>query len=144
MKDPGQHGSCRGLAVGSGDDQHFLAAKKFVVQQLRQGTEWDALVENVLEFDIAARHGVADDDQVGTRFEILRVEGLGHGNVELAQKIRHRRIGCGVGAGDVESALLQHARQRGHGGAADADQVNVFFVYVFRNRATSGAKARNP
>ncbi len=82
----------------------------------------------MLQFNVAARHGVADDDQIGARVEILRVEGLRNGNAEVAQEVRHGRIGCGVGAGDVESALLEHARQRGHGGAADADQVNVFFV----------------
>src|SRR5271165_2873663 len=68
---PCQHGGCRGLAMSSGHDQHFLAAKKFVVQQLRQGAERDALVEDVLEFDVAPRHGVADHDQVGLRVEIF-------------------------------------------------------------------------
>ena len=127
VENPRQHRRGCGLAVSSGHDQHFFADEEFVVQQLRQRTEGDALVEEVLEFDVAARHGVADDDQIGARVKILRVERLCHGDAQLAEEIRHGRIGGGVGAGDVESALLQHAGQRGHGGAADADQVNVFF-----------------
>ncbi len=87
VKDPGEHRSCRRLAVRSGDDQYFFAAKEFVVQQLRQRAERDALVEDVLEFDVAARDGIADDDQVGLRFEILRIEGLRHRDAEIAEKI---------------------------------------------------------
>ena len=88
VKDPGQHGCRRGLAVSSGDDQHFLAAQEFVVQQLRQRAERNALVEHVFEFDIAAGHGIADHDQIGPGFEILGVERLRHGNAEVAQENR--------------------------------------------------------
>ena len=72
--------------MSSGDDQHFLAAQKFVVQQLRQRTERNALVEDVFEFDIAARHGIADDDQIGPRIEISGVEWLRHGNVQVSRR----------------------------------------------------------
>src|SRR5579862_1227529 len=84
---PGQHWGCCGLAVCSGYDEDVLPAKEFIVEQLRQGAEWNALVEDVFEFDIAARHSVADHDHVGARLEILRVKRLGYGNVQFTEEI---------------------------------------------------------
>src|SRR5260370_29625103 len=74
MEDPGEHGSGRGLAVSSGDGQHFFAAQEFVMQQLGQRAEIDALVEHVLQFYVAAGHGIADHDQIGARFQISGIK----------------------------------------------------------------------
>jgi len=134
VENPGKHGCGGRLPMSSGDDQHFFAPQEFVVEQLRQRTEWDALVEQVLEFDIAARHSIADHNEIRAGFEILGVEGLRHGNIQLAQKLGHGGVGSGVGAGHSKSALLQHSGQRGHGGAANADEVNVFLVVHIRNQ----------
>jgi hypothetical protein len=126
VKDPREHGSGGRFAVGPGDNKNFFAAEEFVMEQLRQRAEWQAVIQNVFEFDVAARDGVADDDKIGSRIEILRVEGLGDRNVELAEEIRHGRVSRGIGSGDAEATLLEHSSERGHGGSADADQVNVF------------------
>ena len=125
MKNPGEHRSRRGLAVSSSDDQHFFALEKFVMQQLWERAKRNALVENVLEFDITARHGVPDDNKIRTRLQIFRIERLRQRDAEFAQEIGHGRIGGGIGACNVESALLEHACERGHGRAADTDQMNV-------------------
>ena len=96
------------------------------MEQLRERTERDALIENLLQFDVAARDGVANDDQIGTRLQILGIEGLCHRNAEFMQEIGHRWIGGGIGPAYTEAALLQHSGERRHGRAANADQVNVF------------------
>ena len=57
------------------------------MQQLRKRAERDALVEDVLEFGVSARDSVANDNQVGTRLEITRVEGLRHWNAQFRQEI---------------------------------------------------------
>src|SRR5439155_22189841 len=55
VKDPRQHRSGRGLAMSSGDDQHFLGPKKFIVQQLRHRAERNALIEQLLQLHVPPR-----------------------------------------------------------------------------------------
>src|SRR5882762_6323228 len=64
LEDPGQHRRRGGLAMRSGNEQHLLPAQKFVMQDLRQRTEWNALVEYVLQFNVAARDRVPHHHQV--------------------------------------------------------------------------------
>src|SRR5215471_11344796 len=87
VEDPRQHRRCRRLAMRSGHDQDFFSAEEFIVQQLWQRAERNALVEDMLEFRIAARDRVAYDNQVGLEFEILRVERLSYRDGEIAEKI---------------------------------------------------------
>ena len=70
----------------SGDDQDFFAAQEFVVQNLRQRAERNALVEDVLQFDVAARDGVADDDQVGRGSRFFASNGWATGIPAIARK----------------------------------------------------------
>ena len=131
----------------SRDDQDFFVSQEFVVQQLWQRAEWDSLIENMLQFDVAAGHGIADNNQVRARFEILGVERLCDRNVQAAEEVGHRRVRGGVGTRDAESAVFQHAGERGHGRAADADQVNVFGLshafegLLLYGKTTTGAEA---
>ena len=76
----------------------------------------------------------------GSRF--FASNGWATGMPRSREKIRHRRIGGGVGTGDAVSALLEHSGQRGHGGAADADQVDVFCIdsYYENQSTTKGTK----
>src|ERR1700731_2602139 len=99
------------------------------MQELRQRTKWNALVEHLLQFRISTRNGIAHHNQVRTRLKVARVEGLCHGNPQLRKKIRHRRIRRRIGPGDTESALFQHACERRHRGAANTNQMDVF-VFV--------------
>ena len=53
----------------------------------------------------------------------------------LAQEVAHGGVDVLVGAADVEAAGAQHGGKRGHGGAADADQVNVAHMASLQRRA---------
>jgi hypothetical protein len=117
--------------VGSGDDDRLAPPKKALMQDLRQGPKWDVMIEHVLEFDIAARNGVADDHQIRTSFKIALGVRLGYGNLHSAQQVRHGRISRSVRAGDVKSALLQEASEGSHRCAANANEMYVFAFAQF-------------
>ena len=89
------------------------------------GGEGNALVEDALDFRIAARERVADDDEIGRGREVRFGVGLEDGNAERAEQIAHGRIGGLVGAGDAMALQLKQAGERSHGGAADAAEMNV-------------------
>src|SRR4029077_16816807 len=99
---PGKHRRRGGLAVGTGDYENFFAAQEFLVEQLRERTEVEAVIEHMLKLDIAARDSVADDHKVRFGFEIPGIERLCHGNAEIAQEVRHRRVGSGIRPGYIE------------------------------------------
>ncbi len=63
----------------------------------------------------------------GSRF--FAEKGSAIGDTEFAQKVGHRWIGGHIGAGDSMPFELQHSRQRSHGRAANADQMNVPLIY---------------
>ncbi len=86
VKDPRQHRGGGGFAVRAGNHQHFLAAQKLVVQNLRQRTEGDALIENVLQFDVAAGDRVAHHHQVGRGSRFSAANGCGTGIPNEARK----------------------------------------------------------
>ena len=132
VKNPRQHRGRRGLSVRSRHHQHFLVQQEFLMQQLRQRTEGYALVERLLYFDIPPRNRIAYHNQIRTRLEISRIEGLGHRNPELRQEIRHGRIRRGIRAGHAKPPLRQHASQRRHRRPANTDQMNVLVsVHAF-------------
>ena len=54
------------------------------------------------------------------------VEGCGVGDAEGFQEDGGGRINPGVGTCDAVAAFAKHAGQGGHGGAANADHVDVF------------------
>ena len=134
LVDPRQHAGGGGFAVRAGDDERLAAGEKFLVQQRGHGGEGNALVEDALDFRVAARERIADDDEIGRGIEIGFGVGLEDRDAERAQQIAHGRIGGFVGAGDAMALQLQQAGQRGHGGAADADEMNV----------TSGGHGQSP
>ena len=132
VKNPRQHRGRRGLSVRSRHHQHLLVAQEFLMQQLRQRAEGNALVERLLHFDIPPRNRIADHNQIRTRLKIPRIEGLGHRNPELRQEIRHGRIRRGIRAGHAKPPLRQHPSQRRHRRPANADQMNVLVsVHAF-------------
>ncbi len=47
-----------------------------------------------------------------------------------AELVGHGRVGGGVGAGDAVALGAEHAGERGHRGAADADEVDVLSGWV--------------
>src|SRR6516225_1958755 len=85
-------------------------------------------IEHFLDLDISAGEGVADDDQVGGRGQVFCVERTGEWNGKRFEERRGRRIYARVGASDPVAAFAQHARERSHGRAADANHVDVLHV----------------
>jgi hypothetical protein len=72
---PSQHAGSCGFSVRTGNDQRFLALgvglpDELVMHEARERGKRDALVQHVFHFDITARDGVADDDQVRRGVEI--------------------------------------------------------------------------
>ena len=96
------------------------------MQNLGQRAERNALIEHALQFHVAARKRVADDDEIGTGIEVGFGKRLRYRDAQRFEKRRHRRIGRRIRAGDAEAALLQHAGEGSHRRPADADQMNVF------------------
>src|SRR5437773_460607 len=70
LEHPGQQTRGRGLAVRARDDDGAFAANEKLAQQIRQRTKPQLVVETELRLRIAARNGVADDDEVGFVREI--------------------------------------------------------------------------
>ena len=95
------------------------------MQQGRHRGEGNALVKHALHFGIAARKGVADDDQVRMGIEIRFRVGFHHGDAETAQQIAHGRVSGFVGARNAMPLKLQQSGQRSHRRAADSAQMNV-------------------
>ena len=109
----------------SSHDENLFADQELIVQNLRQRAEWNPLIEQVLQFDIAARKHVAHDHQIGTRIEVPFSERLRDRNTQRCEKCRHRRICRRIRARNAKATLLQHASERRHRRSANADQVNV-------------------
>src|SRR5882762_5619897 len=47
-------------------------------------------------------------------------------NAKIVEKSRGRRIDAGIRAGDLVTTFFQHARERRHGRAGNADDVDAF------------------
>ena len=70
LEHPRQQRGGGGLAVRAGDDDGAFAANEKLAQQIRQRTKPQLVVETEFRLRIAARNGVADDDEVGLVREI--------------------------------------------------------------------------
>ncbi len=99
LVDPGQHAGGGGFAVGSGDDEGFAACEKLLAQQRGHGGEGNALVEDALDFGIAARERVADDDEIGR-------------GIESSIRRRARGRGCRASEADRSWADKRPCRSR--------------------------------
>ena len=115
----------RRLPVGAGDDDRPCAPEEMIADRLGQRAIPNLPVEHLLELDVAARDGIADDHQIDIGRDVGRVVALERGDALVAQEVAHRRIDVLVRAAHVEAAALQQRRQRRHGRSADANQVNT-------------------
>ena len=84
------------------------------------------MIEDIFRLRVTARDGVADDHEVGFRFQILFRVPVHDGDILGGEKRRHRLIDILVGAGDGK-ALVEHRGSSGrHGRAADAGEMDGF------------------
>ena len=88
------------FAMRAGDDQRTFAANEKFLQQFRQRTITQFVIEHIFRFGIAARNGVADHHQVRFVSQVLlRIAGH-HFDLSFGQKCRHGRVNVLVGTGD--------------------------------------------
>ena len=77
LEHPGQQRGGGGFAVRAGHDQRTLAADEKLLEQLRQRTITQLVIQHRFRLRIAARNGVADHHQVGLVGQVLlRVAGI--------------------------------------------------------------------
>jgi hypothetical protein len=122
---PRRHGGGRRLAVGAGDDERPAAGEEEARQGLRHRDERQPAALGLDRLRVVARHGVADDDQVGGRLEVLRIEADVRPHAAALEERAHRRVERPVGAAHAVPQLLQQAGQGRHARAADRDAVDV-------------------
>jgi len=125
LVNPGEHAGGGGLAVGAADDEALAVGEEFVVDERGHRRHRDALVEDDFELRVAARDGVADDDEVGCGLEVGGAVGLEDGDALGAELVGHGWVGGGIRARHAVAVDTEHAGEGGHGRAADADEVDV-------------------
>ena len=62
-------------------------------------------------------------------------------DAQRCQKIRHGRVGSSIRSRDVSSALLEHSGERGHGRAANANQMDMLALHTYFSGAAECALA---
>ena len=121
LQQPGQQRRRGGLSVCSRHHHRGFPADEDFLEGLRQGAVGDFLIQNRLHFRIASGDRVADHYQIGAGPEMSFGKSLQDGDPAILQEGGHGRVDIPVRAGDAKPLLLEHARQRGHGRAADTD-----------------------
>ncbi len=113
------------LAVRPDDDRAAPVAHEEAHECFGHRAVRNAGREHRLDLGVAARHGVADDHEIGPRLEILGAIALAIRNAEIGEQRAHRRIDGLVGARDVVPGGTQHAGERRHPDPRDGDQMDV-------------------
>ena len=126
----------RGLAVGARHHQAGPPAQELLGQQRGHARHALLAVEHRLHLGVAPGERVADHDQVGVRGDVGRAVGRPHRDPERLELGGHGGIDVLVRAGEVVALLAQQARQRRHGGAGDAREVDP--------HATAGSRSSKP
>ena len=84
------------------------------------------MVERELRLRVAARDGIADDDEVGFVRKVSLGVTVHHLDFPFRQKRGHGRINVLIRPGDLKAFFPQGGRGGGHGRAADADKMDGF------------------
>jgi hypothetical protein len=127
----------RRLAVRPGDGDAVAARDRQLVERVRERAVGNAGLDRRLRLGIVGADRVPDHDEVGLGIEdVSGRESLEHVDAPVRERGAHRRVQLLVGAGDVDAARLQEARQRPHARAADGDEVDT--LEPFRDRGALG------
>jgi len=110
--------------VRARDDDRLGVPEPLIADRLRQRGVADAVVKNGLELRVAARDGIADDDEIESRGDVFGAVSLEHVDSLGREKIAHRRVNMLIGSADLMPAMFQERRQGGHRGTTDAYQMN--------------------
>ncbi len=114
----------RGLAMRASDDNRARIPEKVIAHSFRERAVTDLPLQDALELGVASRNRVPDHDEVDVRCDVLGSVSAERRDSLLDQEIAHRRIHILIGALDVVPSTLEQRRERGHGRAADADQMD--------------------
>ena len=82
-------------------------------------------VENFFHQRIAARHHIADHEQIRLQRDLFRVETFDQLDALRFELRAHRRINIGVAAGDIVACFRAQSGDAAHEGAADAENMNM-------------------
>ncbi len=113
------------LSVRARDHQRLARADQKSAQRLRERDVGDILLEHRLRFRIAARYGVADDDQIRSGRDMLGAEARKDIDADVRQVRAHGRINILIRARHPVAAGLKQAGERRHADAANRDQMNM-------------------
>src|ERR1700686_1445638 len=125
LEDPGEHAAGRGLAVSAGHPQYPALAQYRIGQPLRPRGIRQVAIEHGLDHRHAARHDVADDDDLGLELELFGVVALDQFDAERAQLRAQRRIHIAVRTGDAVSGRARDRGDAAHERAANSENMNV-------------------
>src|SRR5262249_49646899 len=76
LENPCQQRRRRCLAMRAGDDKRSVAGKKEFLERFRERAVRNLVVEHVFDLGIPTREGVADDDKVWLRLQMVLAEAL--------------------------------------------------------------------
>src|SRR6202008_43345 len=125
--------------MSAADDDGMPAGKKFLLENFGKRAVREFAVQHLFDLDIAAGNGVANHDQVGRGREVAGIKGAGELKAEGFKERRSRKINTSVRTRDVVAVLREHAGERSHRRAADANHVDVlhlrFWGLLFRDKS---------
>jgi len=105
VEDPGQHRGGRRLPVRAGDDDRVPAGEEALLEESGHRRVPQPPVEDLFRLGVPPPHGVADDDEIGSRVEVPRIVSLEDPDAHLREDRGGRRIERPVGAGHLRSRL---------------------------------------
>ncbi len=124
FEQPRQHRRRGGLAVRAGHREHPFAVQHMFPEPLRTGRVRQAAVEDRFHQRIAARHHVADHEQIGLQIDLLRPVPLDKVDAERFELRAHRRIDAGVATGHLVAGAAREHGETAHERAADAERTH--------------------
>src|ERR1700733_3614456 len=90
--DPREHAGRRCLAMGTSYNQRLASRQELIMQDRSHRTEGNTRIKNIFKLNIPARNGVANDNEIRTRREIVFRIWLVDRNLQTGQQITHRRV----------------------------------------------------
>ena len=132
FKYPSQQRRGGGFAMRAGDDEIMASTEEKLLQRFGKGKIKELAVENRFHGGVAARHGIADDDEVRGG-DILRTEPRCDFHALGFQECGHRGVDVFVLSGDLKSAIAHGGGDGAHRRAADAEEVDVLWASGHRD-----------
>ena len=134
-KDVGNHGSCGGFSVGTGNGDRCIVVTHDLAEKFRTCEHWEPFFFCTGKFRVVRMDRCCVDNHIDIIFDIgctLSVVDDGTTFLECTCK----RTGFGIGTGDTEVFLKKDLGKAAHADAADTDKMNMkrfMKVYLIHN-----------